>query len=114
MYSQQSNKDTRKSCIFIVVNISTINEITIPSVVNFINQGFAGLNNTITQGFAGVDNAICTLGYQNQAGFNALGTQIASTGCDIRQAICPNAKNNAPFTKSYKIKVQNGYRYVFR
>ena len=24
--------------------------------------------------------------------------------CDIRKAICPNAKNNAPFTKSYKIK----------
>ena len=45
---------------------------------NFINQGFSGLNSTITTGFSGVDNAICTLGYQNQAGFNALGSQIAS------------------------------------
>ena len=69
--------------------LSSLNDIklTQASNLNFINQGFAGLNNTINQGFAGVDNAICTLGYQNQAGFNALGTQIASTGCDIRQAI---------------------------
>lgn len=69
--------------------LSSLNDIklTQASNLNFINQGFAGLNNVITSGFAGVDNAICTLGYQNQAGFNALGTQIASTGCDIRQAI---------------------------
>lgn len=54
---------------------------------NFINQGFAGLNSTITTGFSGVDNAICTLGYQNQAGFNALSTQIAQCCCDTRAAI---------------------------
>lgn len=54
---------------------------------NFINQGFAGLSQVVNSGFAGVDNAICTLGYQNQAGFNAIGTQVASLGCDIRQAI---------------------------
>lgn len=51
-------------------------------------QGFAGLNTAIAnatstlgfnmaEGFHGVDNAICTLGYQTQAGFNALGTQLA-------------------------------------
>ena len=54
---------------------------------NFINQGFAGLNSTITTGFSGVDNAICTLGYQNQAGFNALSTQLAQCCCDTRAAI---------------------------
>ena len=54
---------------------------------NFINQGFAGLNATINSGFAGVDNAICTLGYQNQAGFNALSNQLASCCCDVRSAI---------------------------
>ena len=69
--------------------LSSLNDIklTQASNLNFINQGFAGLNNVITSGFAGVDNAICTLGYQNQAGFNALGTQLASCCCDIRQAI---------------------------
>lgn len=51
---------------------------------NFINQGFAGLNSTITTGFSGVDNAICTLGYQNQAGFNQIGNLIQSCCCDLK------------------------------
>lgn len=69
--------------------LSSLNDIklTQASNLNFINQGFAGLNNVITTGFSGVDNAVCTLGYQNQAGFNALGTQLASCCCDIRQQI---------------------------
>lgn len=54
---------------------------------NFINQGFAGLNSTINTQFSGLDNAICTLGYQNQAGFNALSTQLAQCCCDTRSAI---------------------------
>ena len=69
--------------------LNSLNDIklTQASNLNFINQGFAGLNNVINQGFAGVDNAVCTLGYQNQTGFNAIGTQLASCCCDIRQAI---------------------------
>ncbi len=55
--------------------------------INYNNQGFAGLNNALTAGFAGVNNAICTLGYQNQAGFNAIGTQLASIGCDLSRQI---------------------------
>lgn len=35
------------------------------------------LNNTIVNGFHGVDNAICTLGYQNQQGFNEIAHQIS-------------------------------------
>lgn len=45
------------------------------------------LNNSITSGFHGVDNAICTLGYQTQAGFTGLGTQLAQCCCDTRAAI---------------------------
>ena len=45
------------------------------------------LSNAITSGFHGVDNAICTLGYQNQAGFTALGNQLTSCCCDTRAAI---------------------------
>ena len=45
------------------------------------------LSNAITTGFHGVDNAICTLGYQNQAGFTVLGNQLASCCCDTRAAI---------------------------
>lgn len=69
--------------------MSDLNDIILgqAQMQNFINQGFAGLNSTINTGFAGVNNAICTLGYQNQAGFNALGTQIAQCCCDTRAAI---------------------------
>ncbi len=38
---------------------------------NLLN-GFAGVQNSLTNGFAGVDNAICTLGYQTQAGINSM------------------------------------------
>ena len=69
--------------------MSDLNDILLgqASMQNFINQGFAGLNATVTNGFAGVNNAICTLGYQNQAGFNALSTQLAQCCCDTRSAI---------------------------
>lgn len=38
---------------------------------NLLN-GFAGVQNSLTNGFAGVDNAVCTLGYQTQAGINSV------------------------------------------
>lgn len=50
-------------------------------------QGFNGVNATINEGFAGVNNAICTLGYQNQAGFNAVANQISNVGCSISKQI---------------------------
>lgn len=66
--------------------MSDLNDIVLgqAQMQNFINQGFAGLNSTINTGFSGVDNAICTLGYQNQAGFNSLANQIASCCCDLK------------------------------
>ena len=73
------------------------------------------ITNALTNGFHGVDTAICNLGYQNQAGFNALGHQIAdcccengramergfadlnynlaTQACDTRRAITDNARN---------------------
>lgn len=69
--------------------LSSLNDIklTQASNLNFINQGFAGLNTVIQGGFAGVDNAICTLGYQNQQGFNALAHQISDCCCATQRAI---------------------------
>jgi hypothetical protein len=69
--------------------MSDLNDILLgqASMQNFINQGFSGINNTITTSVAGINNAICTLGYQNQAGFNALSTQLAQCCCDTRSAI---------------------------
>ena len=50
-------------------------------------DSFTALNNTLNNNFRGIDNAICTLGYQNQQGFNNLGAQLASCCCDIERAI---------------------------
>lgn len=45
------------------------------------------LNNTINSNFRGLDNAICSLGYNTQAGFNSLSAQLAQCCCDNRAAI---------------------------
>ena len=50
-------------------------------------DSFTALNNTLNNNFRGIDNAICTLGYQNQAGVNALSAQLAQCCCDTRGAI---------------------------
>jgi len=42
-----------------------------------ISDATFALSNSINNGFHGVDNAICTLGYQNQQGFNSLAHQIS-------------------------------------
>ncbi|MBO5715245.1 MAG: hypothetical protein J6S23_02485 [Clostridia bacterium] len=50
-------------------------------------DSFTALNNTLNNNFRGIDNAICTLGYQNQAGVNALSAQLAQCCCDTKSAI---------------------------
>jgi hypothetical protein len=45
------------------------------------------LNSAITNGFHGVDNAICTLGYNMQAGFNTIGHQLSDCCCENGRAI---------------------------
>lgn len=66
--------------------MSDLNDIILgqAQMQNFINQGFSGLNSTINTGFAGVNNAICTLGFQNQAGFNQIGNLIQTCCCDLK------------------------------
>lgn len=53
-------------------------------------QGFSGVNTALLQGFHGVDNAICTLGYQNQQGFNSLANQMAQCCCDLKSVNLEN------------------------
>ena len=50
-------------------------------------DSFTALSNTLNSNFRGIDNAICTLGYQNQQGFNTLGSQLSMCCCDIERAI---------------------------
>lgn len=67
---------------------------------NMLN-GFAAVQSALCQGFNGIErsiadtnsnlaNAICTLGYQNQAGFNSIANQIAGCCCDIRTELMQN------------------------
>ena len=69
--------------------LGNLNDLTLgqAGIQQTLCQGFNGVNTTVLQGFNGVDNAICTLGYQNQAGFNALSAQLASCCCDTQRAI---------------------------
>lgn len=71
---------------------------------NFINQGFAGLNQTVTNGFAGVNNAICTLGYQNAQLVNGLSRELADCCCTTQRAIdsvkYENAKNTCDIIRA--------------
>ena len=55
--------------------------------LNGLQNGQASIRDAVTSGFQGVDTAVCNLGYQTQAGFNALGAQLASCCCDTREAI---------------------------
>jgi hypothetical protein len=59
---------------------------------NLLN-GFAGVNSALTNGFAGVDNAVCTLGYQTQAGINNINMANMQNTNAIQQDI--NAMNIA-------------------
>ena len=69
--------------------LSSLNDIKLgqSNATNYNNQGFAGLNTTLMSGFHGVDNAICTQGYNVQAGFNSLSHQLSDCCCDNRAAV---------------------------
>jgi hypothetical protein len=70
---------------------SAVDQQTLISKLDQQTYGLAdstyALNNTITNGFHGVDNAICTLGYNTQAGFNTLAHQLSDCCCTTQRAI---------------------------
>ncbi len=73
--------------------MSDLNDILLQNSQGFANvqqtlcQGFSGVNQSLMSGFHGVDNAICTLGYQNQQGFNSIAHQISDCCCATQRAI---------------------------
>ena len=69
--------------------INKLNDLTLgqAGIQQTLCQGFNGVNTTVLQGFNGVDNAVCTLGYNMQAGFNGLAHQISDCCCETRAAI---------------------------
>lgn len=62
------------------------------------------LNNAITNGFHGVDNALCSLGYNMQAGFNGVQHSIDSCCCTTQRSIdsvkYENAKNTCDIIRA--------------
>lgn len=87
---------------FYAQNTNTLNGFA--NVQQTLCQGFSGVNATINNGFAGVNNAICTLGYQNQAGFNSLSRELADCCCTTQRAIdsvkYENAKNTCDIIRA--------------
>ncbi len=100
--------------------LGSLNDIklTQASNLNFINQGFSGLNTQIQAGFAGVDNAICTLGYnlshqlsdcccQTQRAIDSVNFNNARNTCDIIQAITMGNQRVIDYMQSEKIDTLN-------
>ena len=70
------------------------------------------LNNTIVNGFHGVDNAICTIGYQNQQGFNEVAHQISDCCCATKESIQGVNYNLATQTSALQNTMCNNTRDI--
>ena len=70
------------------------------------------INNTINSNFRGVDNAICSLGYNTQAGFNTLAHQLAQCCCDNKAAIADVKYAMATESCATRNTIQNTTRDV--
>lgn len=79
---------------------------------NTITSGNNALQMGMMQGFNGVDRAVCTLGYQTQAGFNALGNQLASCCCETKSAIGDVKYQMATDTCAIKNTIQGTARDI--
>ena len=88
----------------------------IDSAVRGVQQGICdstyALTNAINGGFAGVDREVCDIGYQTQAGFNALGHQISDCCCTTQRAIDGVNFNMATQFCNLGNTIQSGLRDV--
>ena len=73
---------------------------------------FTALNNTLNSNFRGIDNAICTLGYQNQQGFNEVAHQISDCCCGIQRSIDGVNYNLATQTNAIQNAMCNNTRDI--
>ena len=73
---------------------------------------FTALNNTLNSNFRGIDNAICTLGYQNQQGFNEVAHQISDCCCTTHRAIDGVNYNIATQTNAIQNAMCNNTRDI--
>ena len=77
-----------------------------------LSSTFTALNDNLNSNFRGIDNAICTLGYQNQQGFNELGHQISDCCCTTQRAIDGVNYNLATQTNAIQNAMCNNTRDI--
>ena len=77
-----------------------------------LSSTFTALNDNLNSNFRGIDNAICTLGYQNQQGFNELGHQISDCCCTTQRAIDGVNYNIATQTNAIQNAMCNNTRDI--
>ena len=94
--------------------MSDLNSIIVgqANMQNWINQGFAGIGTQLLTGFHGVDNAVCTLGYQNQQGFNQLSHQLSDCCCAIGRSIDGVNYNMATNTNQIVQAINSGNQRI--
>lgn len=73
---------------------------------------YNAINNTLNNNFRSIDNAICTLGYQNQQGFNNLGHQISDCCCQTQRSIDNVNYNLATQTNAIQNAMCNNTRDI--
>ena len=77
-----------------------------------LSSTFTALNDNLNSNFRGIDNAICTLGYQNQQGFNNLGHQISECFCGVQRSIDGVNYNMATQTNAIQNAMCNNTRDI--
>lgn len=74
-----------------------------------IADSFTALNNTLNNNFRGVDNAICTLGYQNQQGFNDVNMAMMQNTNAIQSTLNNMAAQNAACCCETQRQIERGF-----
>ena len=77
-----------------------------------LSSTFTALNDNLNSNFRGIDNAICTLGYQNQQGFNEVAHQISDCCCTTQRAIDGVNYNIATQTNAIQNAMCNNTRDI--
>lgn len=77
-----------------------------------LSSTFTALNDNLNSNFRGIDNAICTLGYQNQQGFNEVSHQISDCCCGVQRSIDGVNYNIATQTNAIQNAMCNNTRDI--
>ena len=77
-----------------------------------LSSTFTALNDNLNSNFRGIDNAICTLGYQNQQGFNDVSHQISDCCCGVQRSIDGVNYNLATQTNAIQNAMCNNTRDI--